>query len=619
MQSLNRLKNKLSRYFKPEVDVQKSIPVGVFSYGSDIELLVQGQKLPYSAYLSKSTDAFSFSLHNHPLHIIDDAHALHVTFAHSFTMNSEPFLLYRTSAEAKKETHIGSLKNDVLTPVHTLTFTNEPISIVSEYKYKDRYVAYFGQRAISPAYSLDLENWEVHKKPFLFDTRPIEVGCTKLTHEGILILYYKKEIENGITYYSAHVALADTNAPDKILWKTEKPIWQQKEQWEDKKIRHIGTVEYEKRLISYWMVENEGIYGVVFSGFVYDFASISQFQKKIQLHKHPANPIIAPNAKNDWEAFNTFNPAAIHLNDAVHILYRAQGFDYVSSVGYAKSLDGIHIDERSAQPIFSPTQTFEKNPYETASQEFISGGGYGGCEDPRVTLMGNRVYMTYVAFDGWSPPRLAITSILVEDFLKKRWLWSKPVLISPPGIIDKSGCLLPEKINGKYVFFHRVFPNILIDYVDDLNFDGKTKWLTGQHQIKVRENMWDSRKIGAGGPPIKTEHGWLLIYYGVDDRDASKYHIGAMLLDLKDPSHVLHRSAHPILSPTKDYENNGFKAGVAYPCGAVVVDSKLMVYYGGADSVVCVAVADMNQFLTDLMTNEDAKLTPVQIKEVILS
>jgi predicted GH43/DUF377 family glycosyl hydrolase len=102
--------------------------------------------------------------------------------------------------------------------------------------------------------------------------------------------------------------------------------------------------------------------------------------------------------------------------------------------------------------------------------------------------------------------RLALTSILLDDFLNKRWNWSKPVLISKPGIIDKSGCLLPEKIKGKYVFFHRVFPNILIDYVDDLSF-GENRYLKGQYQIKVRPNMWDSRKIGAGAPPIKTKDG----------------------------------------------------------------------------------------------------------------
>jgi predicted GH43/DUF377 family glycosyl hydrolase len=190
------------------------------------------------------------------------------------------------------------------------------------------------------------------------------------------------------------------------------------------------------------------------------------------------------------------------------------------------------------------------------------------------------------------------------------------VLVSRPGIVDKSGCLLPEKVNGKYVFFHRVFPNILIDFLDDLNFDGKSGWLKGEYQIKIRDNMWDSRKIGVGAPPMRTKDGWLLIYYAVDDRDDSKYCIGAMLLDINDPTKVLHRTDHPILIPDQEYENYGFKAGVAYPCGAVIIKDQLFVYYGGADSVVCVATANLDAFLEELKTKESAHLSKIQVKRV---
>jgi predicted GH43/DUF377 family glycosyl hydrolase len=225
--------------------------------------------------------------------------------------------------------------------------------------------------------------------------------------------------------------------------------------------------------------------------------------------------------------------------------------------------------------------------------------------------------MVYVAFDGWSPPRLAMTSILLDNFLKKRWLWSKPVLISPPGVVDKSGCILPEKINGKYVVFHRIFPNILIDFVDDLNFDGKTKFLRGEYKIKIRPDKWDSRKIGVGAPPLKTKEGWLLIYYGVDDRDDSKYYAGAMLLDLNDPTKVLYRTDKPLIEPDQEYENNGFKPGIIYPCGAVIVNNQLLVYYGGADSVVCVATAELDIFLQELKSHKLVHLNKIKIKEVV--
>ncbi len=223
--------------------------------------------------------------------------------------------------------------------------------------------------------------------------------------------------------------------------------------------------------------------------------------------------------------------------------------------------------------------------------------------------------MTYVYFDGFNPPRIAITSISVKNLLDKRWLWEKPVLISPPGVVDKSACILPEKINGKYVIFHRIFPNILIDFVDSLDFsDGQ--YLKGQHKITPRSQLWwDSRKIGAGAPPIKTKDGWLLIYQAVDDKDSGKYLVGAMLLDLEDPTKVLYRSKSPIIEPDMWYDNEGFKAGVVYPCGAVAVDNQLFVYYGGADSHVCVATTKIDKFLDQLKTTGKPEIEPAEVKK----
>jgi len=84
--------------------------------------------------------------------------------------------------------------------------------------------------------------------------------------------------------------------------------------------------------------------------------------------------------------------------------------------------------------------------------------------------------------------------------------------------------------------------------------------------------------------------------------------MGAMLLDLKDPSKVLYRSSKPILEPTEWYENEGYKAGVAYPCGAVIFNNKLHVYYGGADMVTCVATAPYDEFMDHLKTDKDLEL-----------
>ncbi len=332
---------------------------------------------------------------------------------------------------------------------------------------------------------------------------------------------------------------------------------------------------------------------------------------RLSLERFNDNPILRPNDKHWWETKAVFNPAAIYEGGKVHILYRAIGESDVSVLGYASSLDGLHINERLDKPAYIPRESFEgvnpSQPYvSSASGIYVSGGGgMGGCEDPRLTRIGERVYMTYVAYDGHSYPRVALSSIDIDDFLNKKWNWKKPVLISPPYIVDKNACILSEKINGKYVIFHRVFPNILIDFVDDLDFDGKSRWLEGQFKIPTRalSSDWDNLKVGCGPPPIKTKDGWLLIYQAVSSFDESHYKIGAMLLDLKDPTEVLARTRSPIMEPLAAYENEGWKAGVVYPCGAVVINDRLFVYYGGADTVVCVASAKLGPFIEQLVTN----------------
>lgn len=609
MDPVDFIRLKLSKLFRGKVDRKISLPIGVFAKGEVLCLLLQNRVTPGIIDVAQSDDDFSFSLNEHSLKLEKQHSNTFLGNVSSFISKGKTYFITKN----RKGVSLGTLKGTTLS-LQPVSGVKEKCTVASSFECSKGKVMYFGNRAIYIAYSQDLISWKSQAKPLIIGSHPLEVGSVFETDHGLLLLYFKKEIEDGCLYHSAFLALFDKANPEKVLWKTEAPVWKQKEHWTKTHIHHLGTLMHRSRLASYWYVEGRGIYGVLLTGFKFDPESFGP--KKVMLDKHDNNPIIAPNPDNKWEAFNTFNPAAVYAGNKVHILYRAQGFDYVSTVGYAASSDGITIDERCDKPVFKPHEGFEINKKNAARHDFMSGGGFGGCEDPRITVLDDRVYMTYVAFDGWTPPRLALTSIKLRDFLDHRWNWEKPVLISPPGIIDKSGCVFPEKVNGKYVFFHRVFPNILIDYVDDLNFDGKNKWLKGQYQIKIRDNMWDSRKIGAGAPPIKTKDGWLLIYYGVDDRDASKYHIGAMLLDLNDPAHVLHRCKEPILSPTDDYENNGFKPGIAYPCGAVILKDELLVYYGGSDSVVCVATAKLDTFLEELKTKETAHLSHVQVREV---
>lgn len=340
----------------------------------------------------------------------------------------------------------------------------------------------------------------------------------------------------------------------------------------------------------------------------------------LTLDRFARNPILKPDLMYSWETKAVFNPGALYEGDKVHLLYRALGDKNVSTLGYACGIDGFNFPERLEKPVYVPRESFEGVSPSTAFISGITGvytsggGGAGGCEDPRLTRIDDMVYLTYVAYDGHSPPRVALSSITLHNFLQRKWDWKIPVLISPPYIVDKNACILPEKINGKFVIFHRVFPNILIDFVDDLDFDGTTKWITGQYKIPTRSlsSDWDSLKVGCGPPPLKTKEGWLLIYQAVGACDDSRYKIGAMLLDLKDPTKVLARTKAPILEPLAPYENEGWKSGVVYPCGAVIIKDRLFVYYGGADTVVCVATAELENFLKHLSA-DNKELKPQRI------
>ncbi|MBI1755244.1 hypothetical protein HYR65_03090, partial [Candidatus Azambacteria bacterium] len=227
--------------------------------------------------------------------------------------------------------------------------------------------------------------------------------------------------------------------------------------------------------------------------------------KKLQiLEKIKENPIISPRAEHAWEAWQTFNPAAILLEDHVHFLYRAIGPDGVSRVGYAASRDGVTIDERLAYPVYEHPSL--KRSFSVAS--YSSGGSWGGAEDSRIVRVDEEdvLYMTYTACDNGL--RVGLTSIKVDDFLNKKWKWKLPVLISPPGEVHKNWLIFPEKIHGRYAILHSIKPDIQVEYRDSLAFDDAS-YIESSHGGKPRKGCWDKWLRGAGAPPIKTKYGWL--------------------------------------------------------------------------------------------------------------
>jgi beta-1,2-mannobiose phosphorylase / 1,2-beta-oligomannan phosphorylase len=499
-----------------------------------------------------------------------------------------------------------------------------PGMIVPDYEYKGKRVMYFGSENIRIGYSSkDLTNWEFGKNPVLssrpdkFDKGPLRLGSVAVTNKGIVVFYYIANACGKGDCWSVGSALFDKKNPTKCIWRSESPLLEHVEGFLNKHVRPLGIIHQDDSLVSYWDVEDDGIVAISHPVIPGKDAPKKKTLRLV-LEKLKKNPILKPIAEHAWESKAVFNPAAVYENGKIHLIYRAVGQDDVSVLGYATSTDGVTIDERLDEPIYVPRASFEGLQPGSAggfTSPFFSGGAYGGCEDPRITKVGDKYYMMYVAYDGAHPPRVAMSTIKVDDFNNRNWDWTPPVIISQPGVVDKNACVLPEKIDGKFVVFHRIFPNILVDYVDDMDaFDGKSVFLKGDKYIPPRHGYWDSRKIGIGAPPIKTDAGWLLIYQAVDDRDASKYKMGAMLLDHKQPEKVLYRTKKPILQPDMWYENEGLKFGVAYPCGAVIHNDMLRVYYGGADMVVCQAHAPIHQFLEDLTTHEEAELMPTIIK-----
>jgi predicted GH43/DUF377 family glycosyl hydrolase len=290
-------------------------------------------------------------------------------------------------------------------------------------------------------------------------------------------------------------------------------------------------------------------------------------------------PLLSP-TENPWESRYVLNAAAVRLDGTVHILYRAFGDDETSRIGLAWTRDGIHIDGRLDHPIFGPGDPSES----------------GGCEDPRVVVIDDRLYMLYTAYDR-KLPQIAMASIPVEAFLEHRFDQWRRHGLAYPGLPNKDAVLYPERFHGRYAVYHRIDPNMWVSYLDRL----VCPWPREGHRVIAGPRsgmMWDGVKIGAGGQPIKTTKGWLNIYHGVDFERS--YRLGILFMALDDPAEVLYRSPNAVLEPETDYElgdGSSWVPHVVFTCGAVTArdvpvagpEDEILVYYGAADTVIGVA------------------------------
>jgi len=365
------------------------------------------------------------------------------------------------------------------------------------------------------------------------------------------------------------------------------------------------------------------VLGAVFSKPIREKIARVLHLERLLLKRSRHNPIIRPGG-HAWNVEAVFNPAAVVLENRTHILYRAVGADGVSRLGYASSTDGIVFDKRLPYPAFVAEMPRKQHGAvcRYSPTLYPSGGSWGGCEDPRMVLLNERVYVTINIFDGWDYIRVAVISIAQDDFLAEQFgKWDGPHILSRPGERHKNWVIFPEKIGGRFAILHSIAPKIEIAFRDSIENIGIEEphiesWVGARSDLPKREEVWDSFVRSPGPPPLRTERGWLLFYHAHDAREPSRYKLGAMLLDLVDPTKILYRAAAPILSPDERYENEG-KPGIVYACGAVVRPSTglgageetLFVYYGGADKVICVATAPLDEFLNALMKGSQPELS----------
>lgn len=429
------------------------------------------------------------------------------------------------------------------------------------------------------------------------DSDLTEVGAPPLkTKDGWLLIY--SHIQNYFSdrerIFGVEAVLLDLNNPKKIIGRTEFPIMVPGQLY----TRYgfvsdvsfpTGAIKNGKNLDIYY-----GAADTTTCMASLDLDLLLRELKKDTKGKvfvrNSKNPVLKAIKKNKWENKNVFNPTAIDLDKKVRILYRSQSDDGTSMIGYAESKDGLNIDYRHKDPCYIPRADFEKKKGDPNS--------FSGCEDPRVTLIGNKIFMCYTAYDGVNPPQIAISNISKKDLMNKKFNWSMPVAISPLGHDDKDSCILPKKFKKGYFMIHRISSHITGDYVNDLNFT-PNEIDTSMEILEPRKGMWDGLKVGLASTPHLIKHGWLMLYHGVSED--KYYRVGAALLDKNDPTKVLGRSALPIFEPIEKYEREGDVPNVVFPCGSVIRDNKLYIYYGGADRVVGTAVADLEDVVKGLL------------------
>ena len=301
--------------------------------------------------------------------------------------------------------------------------------------------------------------------------------------------------------------------------------------------------------------------------------------------RYAGNPILSV---DDWpyKANSVFNAAAVQVDGETLLLSRVEDYRGLSHLTAARSSDGITNWQIDEKPTLLPQP--EKYPEEI-----------WGIEDPRITWI-EEMQKWAICYTAYSEGGPLVSLAMTKDFIEFERLG--PVM--PPE--DKDAALFPVKFGNRWVMIHRPVArammysaNIWLSFSPDLKH-----W--GDHQEIIHARMggwWDANKIGLCAPPMETEKGWLILYHGVrTTASGSIYRLGLALLDIENPTKIIRRTEEWIFGPKAHYEREGDVDDVVFPCGWIKRDGKVYMYYGAADSRLCLATADYNELIEYIMS-----------------
>lgn len=254
-----------------------------------------------------------------------------------------------------------------------------------------------------------------------------------------------------------------------------------------------------------------------------------------------------------------------------------KGSDYLTTLSHLRlvcSDDGINFYQPEGYPLLQG---------EGEDEAF-------GIEDCRVALIDDTYYLTFTA--------VSSHGVGVGMRTTKDWkTFEKHGMVIPPH--NKDCAVFEEKINGKFYALHRPSSvDLGGNYIWIAQSPDGIHWGQNKCLIKTRKGKWDSKRVGAGAAPIKTEKGWLEIYHGANENH--QYCLGAFLMDLNDPTKVIAQTDAPIMQPQTPYELSGFFGHVVFTNGHIITGDELTIYYGAADEFVCAAKFSIQNILAQL-------------------